>query len=180
MNRLLFFAFVALYFNEQVLANENMCDKLAGNPFDNSLNTSGVKLSDIVPEKAIKSCRAEYLKNPNNIRVIYQLGRSYQAKKNFQSALKYYNLSCNKRFGLACNALGIAYYLGEGVSESNANAMHYYKKACTYNSPQGCHNVAGLYHYGKGVAKNLKEAKKYYLKACKLGYKESCKYFNSL
>ena len=170
----------ALFFANIVFAESNICDKLAGNPFDSTLKISGVELGDVLYEKAIKACSAEHLKDPSNIRVIYQLGRAYQAAKNYKAALKYYTLSCNKKYGLACNALGIIYYLGEGVDESNTNAMNYYKKACAYGNPQGCHNAAGLYHYGKGVDINLKEAKKYYKKACNLGYKESCKYFNAL
>jgi len=178
MKKILFVTLLTL--SAQICADNNICDKLAGNPFDNTLKTSGVEFTNINPKKAIKACKLKYLKDLNNIRVIYQLGRSYQAGKNYQLALKYYTLSCNKKYGLACNALGIANYLGEWIDESNTNAMYYYKKACKYSSPQGCHNVAGLYHYGKGVDINLKTAKKYYLNACKLGYKESCKYFNSL
>ena len=161
-------------------ATANMCDKLAGNPVDSTLKTSGVDFNSINPKKAIKACRADYLKDLNNIRVIYQLGRAYDAGKNYHASIRYYTLSCNKKYALACNALGQATYLGEGVDESDTKAMHYYKKACQLRSSQGCHNVAGLYHYGKGVNINLEEAKKYYLKACKLGRRDSCKYFNSL
>jgi len=163
-----------------IYAKANLCDKLAGNPEDSSLQTAGVAFKDIDAPKAIKACRAEYRKDVSNVKVIYELGRAYDAKKNYHSSVKYYKLSCQKGYGLACNALGIAAYVGKGLEQNYAKAMHYYKKSCSNNNPQGCHNAAGLYQYGKGVNINLSAAKKYYKKACDLGRQNSCQYYKAL
>lgn len=155
--------------------SSSQCDKLAGNPKDKYLKSKGVPFKNINASKAIKACESEHLRDPNNSRIAYQLGRSYEKAKIGKKAFRLYSESCVDDYPAACNSLGITYYYGEFVKKNDVLALHYYKKACQDKiNSSGCFNAAGMYEYGKGTKLDLKMAKSYYQQACKKGDRNGC------
>jgi len=68
------------------------CDKAAASPFDKDrpVGVTGVALDKVDPKIAVPACEAALKAAPNNPRIMYQLGRAYNAGKAYDSARTQY------------------------------------------------------------------------------------------
>ncbi len=89
----------------------NDCDVLATDPYAKPLplGIEGIKLDDIESEKAIKACKKAVMDFPNETRYLYQLGRAFDAKKDYPNALQAYTFSAGDGNKNAQYELGTIY-----------------------------------------------------------------------
>ena len=77
-----------------------------------------------------------------------------------------YKKACDSGIAAACNKLGLIYYAGRGVEQSDQKALELYKKACDGSDFRGCVFLGFMYHNGLGVKSNTLKAAEFYAKAC--------------
>lgn len=161
---------------------EQTCDELVANPENRYFVTSkGIAFKDIDEKEAIIVCESEYKSDKSNARTMYHLARAYHKAERGDDALKYYQKACTRGYPSACNSLGIVYFQGKLVKQSNKKAIEFYKKACDgkYNTT-GCYNLATMYKDDTKMKNNTNEAKKYYTIACERGDNRGCTMFKDL
>ncbi|PHS39625.1 MAG: hypothetical protein COB07_06135 [Sulfurovum sp.] len=77
-----------------------------------------------------------------------------------------YKKACDGGIAVACNKLGMIYYAGRGVEQSDQKALELYTKACDGNDFRGCVFLGFMYQNGLGVKYNDLKAAEFYAKAC--------------
>ena len=75
-----------------IVPPQHLCDELAAHPWDNQRLGIGpaAESSSIKADQAIAACQDAVNEYPQTSRFLFQLGRSYDAKKQYHDALKYY------------------------------------------------------------------------------------------
>jgi TPR repeat protein len=146
------------------------CDTYAANPLDITRTTDGIAFEKINPDLAVPACESAVQKEPNNIRLSYQLGRAYQKKGDFGSAQTQYRKAADQGHPGAQVNLGLMYQNGFGIQKDGAQAVVWYRKAADQGFA-GAQNALGLmYQTGQGIAKDDVQAANWYRKAADQGY----------
>ena len=95
--------------------------------------------------------------------------------KDYSKALKYYEKSCNLKYGRGCFGLGTVYQVGIGIPEDLLKGVKYFKKACDLKYGWGCYILGLTYKKNhKRLSRNLRKSAKYFKKACVYGHDISC------
>jgi TPR repeat protein len=140
---------------------ELICDGLAGDWFDldRSPNVPTVRIQNIKTEAAAVACTAATNSEPRNRRLLFELGRSLFAEKNYTEALPLFERSADLGSAAAMSILAGAYAFGTGVDVDMTKTAVLAKKAAELGS---LHAIAGLgLMYligGYGVDKDEKKA----------------------
>ena len=84
-----------------------------------------------------KRCDSNNRRSCTTLGHIYHTGKAhytgystYEVKKDYVKAKKYYTKACELSDGLGCYFLGYIYERGEGFKKDNIKALEYYTKAC--------------------------------------------------
>jgi uncharacterized protein len=149
---------------------EGPCERLAANPNNSDTRGMGVPYAKLDSKAAIPACKESVMNNPKNARLHYQYARALQKGKQFDEALKWFNLSAGKKYAPAQTSLGVSYYYGEGVSQNFKEAAKWYKLAVGQGDLSAQFNLGVMYEHGKGVAQDYKEAAKLYKFSADQGY----------
>ena len=155
MKRSIIFLCVATFVLQ---AEVNECDRLAGNPSDKSLNGVGVEFYKLNIDKAIAVCSESVKKNPDNIRNIYELGRAYHKKKEYEKAVEFYQKAADKGYTNAQYNLGVMYDNGWGVRQDYIKAVELYQKAADQGNADALSNLGVMYESGQSVKQDYKKA----------------------
>jgi WD40 repeat protein len=131
------------------------CDRLAANPMDPKKRAFGVKFENIKDE-AVAACRTALAQNPDDPRLLYQLGRVLQKQGVFVQALDMYQRSALKDYGAAYNNLGALYQSGTGVEQNISKAIDDFQRAFQNGFLYAGYTISGLYWTGKYVAQDHK------------------------
>ena len=114
-------------------------------------------------------------------KILYLLGRMYRkgkgVEKNFDEAIKYYEMAIEKGNDCAMFGLGRMYYIAKGVEQNFEKVIKYYKMSIEKGNSHAMGNLGYMYQYGKGVKRNYKKAIKYYKMAIEKG---NCYAMNNL
>jgi TPR repeat protein len=107
------------------------CDQVAANPFDNMrpVVVPGVSFEKIIQETAISACKEAATAAPDDARIAMQLGRAYQAAKNFDAARIQYFKAYQYGNAQAAANLAFLYLNGQGVPKDDAEAVRLSKIA---------------------------------------------------
>jgi TPR repeat protein len=121
-----------------------LCDRVAADPSDpdKPADIPGVRdiaSSDIAT--AIKYCKVAA---PKSRRALYQLGRAYQAAKQWQEAAGTYRKAIDKGSTTAMVELGVMYGTGNGVPKDEAQARLLFERAAQAGNPRGVTNLAAI------------------------------------
>jgi TPR repeat protein len=101
---------------------------------------------------------------------MYQLGRAYHKRNDFNSALIQYREAAHQGYAAAQNNLGAMYFNGQGVPQNYAEALKWYRKAADQGFVVAQFALGFMYLYGQGVPQNYAEALKWYRKAADQGF----------
>ena len=74
----------------------------------------------------------------------------------------------------SCNELGMMYFLGRGVAQSDSLAAQAYRRACDGGNAEGCGSLGLMYGHGLGVPQNDSLAAQLDRRACDGGFYTSC------
>ncbi len=84
------------------------------------------------------------------------------------------SVQCEKGNAQSCDALGIMFALGQGVSQSHDEAAKLFAKACEAGWANACFNLGVGFENGRGVPKDGAKAVKLYAMACGEGLAIGC------
>lgn len=86
-----------------------------------------------------------------------------------------YTKACDSGIAVACNKLGLIYYAGRGVEQSDQKALEFYKRACDGSDFRGCVFLGFMYQNGLGLKASALKAAEFYTIACEAGDELGCK-----
>jgi TPR repeat protein len=147
------------------------CDRLAAvpNAAEFGEGERGVELTLIDAGKAIAVCRQALESNPNDPRLLFELGRAQHADKNYAEAFRLYRQAADFGDSNGLNNMGLMFLRGQGVTKDYSEAERHFRKAADAGNPRGVINLGRLYIFGFGVAKNYDEAVRLFRKAADAG-----------
>ena len=90
-------------------------------------------------------------KNPD---YMMELGGFYYEERNFELALKYYELAAEYDYPAACVCLGYIWYYGRTGKRDYEKAFHYYSRGMENGDLQAAYKVADMYKNGYYVEKD--------------------------
>jgi tetratricopeptide (TPR) repeat protein len=127
------------------------CDRYAASDFDKQSLAPGVPFNKIDPTRAIPACEDAVAKEPNEVRLVYQLGRAYDANKDFAKALEFFRRAAAANFALAEVNLGSLYFNGQGVARDYKEAAKWDRLAADQGLAPAQANLGLMYIHGQGV-----------------------------
>jgi TPR repeat protein len=154
----------------QTAAIATDCDRFAASDFDRQSPTPGISFNKIDAKLAIPACIEALAKDPTSTRLTYQLGRAYDADKNFAKALDLFLIAAKANFALAQVNLGTLYFNGQGVDKDYKEAARWNRLAADQGLAPAQNALAGLYAYGLGVDQDYSEAARLYRLAAEQGF----------
>ncbi len=145
------------------------CDKLAGAPSDPRIAPfSGVNF-DAVQTDAIPICEAAVREHPQDSRLMYTLGRVYDATRNYGLAKQWYEKAVATGDSLAMNNLAALYEDGTGVARDYERARDLYEQAAAAGYLDSYRSLGRFYADGLGLRQNYRKARDFFEKAAAAG-----------
>ncbi len=109
-------------------------------------------------------------KNPATPEKLFNIGLEYHNQKEYEKAVKYYELAAKQGHEEAQNNLGHCYYYGNGVSQDYKQAVYWYELSAKQGYARAQNNLGHCYYYGRGVSQDYKQAVYWYELSAKQGY----------
>jgi TPR repeat protein len=134
------------------------CDNYAADPIDPERKSIGIFDENLNPSLAIPACENAVRQHPNSKRLIFQLGRAYQKKGDFSSALVQHRKAADHGYLPAQFALGVMYQNGQGVAQNSVKAVEWWRKAAANGHAKSQEVLGVLYSLGAVVRRNDAEA----------------------
>ena len=147
------------------------CDLAVAEPYnsDNPDGVPGVAWFDIDRQDAIDKCRIAVRKNPNNLRIRFQLARAYDAAGNESGALELVKSAAVAGYAIAQAKYGYRLENGFGVEEDHEQAVSWYQKAADQGDLYGQFYLGLMYENGIGVENDPAHAISWISKAAQSG-----------
>lgn len=136
------------------------CDRAAASDFDKQSPTVGTPFNKIDPKIAIPACLEAVSKDPDSARLNFELGRAYDADKDFPEALKFFLKAAGSNFALAEVNLGSLYFNGQGVDKDYQEAAKWDRLAADQGLAPAQANLGLMYALGQGVVQDYAEAER--------------------
>ena len=136
------------------------CDRLAASDVDpdRPSTISGVPTNAIDPAIAVPACEAAVAVAGDDRRIVFQLGRAYDAAKVYDKAHAQYERAEALGHLVAANNLGGLYAQGHGVAQDWREARRLFEKAALAGLPRAMRNLGWLYLNGHGVLRDYATA----------------------
>jgi TPR repeat protein/ABC-type uncharacterized transport system substrate-binding protein len=151
---------------DKTAALVSACDRAAASPTDNDRprDLVGVPSDRLDSQIAIGVCETAVATEPNNPRIMFQLGRAYAAAKAYESARVYFSKASDLGYAAARASLGSFYAMGRGGLARNDNeALRLSRLAAEQGDAGGYNNLGFFYATGRGGLPNDDgEAARYY------------------
>jgi TPR repeat protein/uncharacterized caspase-like protein len=147
------------------------CDRLAAAPIDRSVPNGvvSVKFDDLDPVKALPSCRAAVAAQPDNARLVYELGRAVLKGGGEEEAMVLFRKAAVAGNAAAMNSLAYAYENGKGLPVDLAMGLQWYRKSADAGNGASMHELGWIYQKGAGVPADPAEALRWFRKAADAG-----------
>ena len=105
----------------------------------------------------------------NNPEKLYEMGKSYLAKRYLDEALKCFIKAAEQGYVVAQYELGSRYRFGEGVPQDYSKAIKWLRKAAEQGNDFAQAELGSIYLNGEGTTQDYDEAKKWLQKAAEQG-----------
>jgi TPR repeat protein len=164
-------------------AASKLCSKLAAAVDDNTkpAGVPGIEMGNIDGAKAVAACEQAVTAFPDDLRLVFQLGRAQQAEGlALEKAFANYSKAAEGGHALAMNHLGFAYENGTGVAIDIVKATAWYLKAAEAGSARAQRNIGISYMDGTGVARDLPKSMQWFMKSAEQGYPPAINYVGIL
>jgi TPR repeat protein len=129
------------------------CDRAAAMPSDKNRPFGGpaVFFASIDPKIAIPACEEAAAAEPENPRILFQLGRAYAAAKADESARAYFQKASDLGYPPAQANLGAFYAFGRaGLARNDEEALRLFRLAADQGDGFGYNNIGFFYEVGRG------------------------------
>jgi TonB family protein len=154
-------------------APRRACDMAAASPIDSTrpAGVPGVELDKVDPKIAVPACEAALGADPENPRLLYQMGRAAYAAKDDTRARKLYERSAALAHAGAQNNLAIFYENGSGgLPQDDREAARLLKLSADSGTRTAQFGLGYFYETGRGgLSKNDMEAARLYKLAADQG-----------
>jgi hypothetical protein len=123
-----------------------------------------VELEKIDPEIAVPACKAALAADPNNPRLLFQMGRAFDAGKDKTSAKTFYERGAAQGHAGAQNNLALFHQYGVGgLSKDDLQAARLFKLAADSGEAKAQYSLGTFYEAGRGgLAKSEPDAVRLY------------------
>lgn len=111
------------------------CDILAAHGLDPNRMSEGVEDDRIVPGLAIPACEDALERNPDELRLTFQLGRAFLAVNRDKDAFALFSKAAEAGYAAAYAYLGDAYQFGLGTAKDADKALAAYRTAVEKGFP---------------------------------------------
>jgi TIR domain/Sel1 repeat len=111
---------------------------------------------------------------PPNAANLYQQADTYYNRKDYVAAAPLFEQACNLGESKGCNAIGLLFENGEGVSRDIQKSAALYQKGCTGGNAAACSNLSRFYQNGIGVQRDSQKAALLDEVGCNGGSLEGC------
>jgi uncharacterized caspase-like protein len=118
---------------------------------------------------AVRICEAALRANPNELRLEYLLGRSYDKTRDYLQALRYLAKAADAGYAPAQANLGVLFATGHGVVKDMPRAYELFSKAVAGGVPGAISNLGAMYAAGDFVKKDEARALELYQQAIEAG-----------
>ncbi len=147
------------------------CDRQAAHPQDRDKPAAfeGVDQGRINPAAAIAACEAAVRAEPQNRRMLYQLGRAMAASGDYRQARDRYETAAGLGSSAAMRSLGFLYDAGHGVAKDPVQARRWYERAADSGDARAMYNLGVLHQQGSGLPQDYRIARQWYERAAALG-----------
>ncbi len=147
------------------------CDSDANADFDTDRVPGALAVldRDLKPAKAVADCRRALDKYGDNRHLAYNLGRAYDADKDYADARIWYQQAADAGSSAAMYGMGNLYFGGKGVDKDVAQALPWFQKGAAAGNSECMLYLGILYDSGVGVDENPAEARKWYKAAIAAG-----------
>jgi serine/threonine-protein kinase len=161
---------------------KKLCDAAAASPLDKDRPRSitAIPSDKIDPSIAVPACEAAAKAAPDDGRMLFQLGRSYGAAKDYGKAMAAYRRADELGIALATSSIGALYSEGLGVKEDKTEARTWFQRAASEGLAFAMKNVGELYEKGTGAQQNYGLARQWYERAAAAGDAEAMRRLGSL
>ena len=146
------------------------CDRLAASPSDTLAVAGPVDWEDIDADRALPACRAAVEADPDNPRLLYQLGRVLGSMERSAEAARWYEEAAEFDHPVAMNNLGVAYERGRGVAQDYGRALELYEGAAELGVAAAMNNLGVMNRQGRGKEVDLGAALYWYRRAADEGW----------
>ena len=148
------------------------CDRAAANPLDPNrpAGVPGVDFNKIDITAAMPACKAALAAEPENPRLLYQMGRILSAGKDYAQAIGYLKKAAASSYAIARFELGGAYLRGVGELTSDyAQFMSLTMLASDQGLPVADYTLGLVYENGRGLPKDAVRAIRLFTRAADNG-----------
>jgi TPR repeat protein len=154
------------------------CDQLAAAPDDKTkpAAANGLEIDKIDGVTAVGACSKAVLAFPQDVRLLFQLGRAYHAAKQPEKALPLYLAAADAGHAVAMNHAGFMYDKGLGVEADLSKAFAWYSKAAEKGVISAQRNVGIMYMYGESVPRDDAKAMEWFRKSADQGFAPAMNY----
>lgn len=104
---------------------------------------------------------------------LFKLGKACYDNKEYEQAIKYYELAAKQGHSGAQYSLGCCYDSGEGVEIDELEAARWYRKAAKQGHVWAQFNLGCCYDVGEGVCQSPQEAARWYRLAAEQGFADA-------
>jgi uncharacterized protein len=138
------------------------CAALASDPDDPARLAPGVSIGLINIRKAVSACVVATLRNPDDPRTLFHMGRTLDAAGRYAWAAAFYERAVAGGYGEAMVNLGFNYLNGRGFEVDERKAYELYWQAALLGNPRARTNLGSLFRQGRGVEQSYEEALLWY------------------
>lgn len=143
-------------------SHTHSCDLLAASPFDRArpADVAGILIEKVDAKAALPVCQNALAAEPDNIRLLFEMGRIFHLMNNYDQARAFYEAAANRGYATAQHNLAILYESGYGgLEKSDREAARLYKLAADQLNSAGQYRLGKFYAEGRGgLAKDEAEA----------------------
>lgn len=119
--------------------------------------------------RALPSCQNAVQDNPNDPRLQYLLGRSFNGLRSYTEAARYYAIAAEANYAPAQSSLGTYYARGLGVIRDSRRAFDLFTRAAATGNGDAMGNLGSMYVNGDFVKRDGAQALAWFEKAIEAG-----------
>jgi TPR repeat protein len=135
------------------------CDLVAADDQDPLRVAPAVRTGLVNTRLAIRTCAQDLAREPDNPRLLFQLGRALDIAERFDEARHFYEQAAAADYAAAYSNLAYMYLTGRGVARDDVRSAELYRQAALRGNDRGRVGIARAYREGWGVAKSYVHAR---------------------
>jgi TPR repeat protein len=135
------------------------CDLVAADDQDPLRVAPAIRTGLVNTRLAIRTCAQDLAREPDNPRLLFQLGRALDIAERFDEARHFYERAAAAGYGAAFSNLAYMYLTARGVARDDVRSAEDYRQAALRGNDRGRVGIARAYREGWGVPRSYVHAR---------------------